>query len=235
MDEYVNLGFDRPAPTAASTPAPDVNGPASDRQKAFLNDLGVLPDEVPATYGEASNLIRLKQPAFAAFKDANDGQKPATGRQRAALLRRNMTAADVNALTKTAAAEALQEDSSTTEPTGPQLELLRKLGNNTTPASSADASDLIKTLIAAKNKPTEKQLALLKKLKPGITDAILARLTGAQASAMIAALLARYNATGGKRKRSSRKDTQDPADDDDESGSAATQAEGAPVRRGVYG
>jgi hypothetical protein len=229
VHEYVSMGFHRQADNAAfPPPLNNPEGPLTDRQKSFLNDLGVLPHQFPSTYGEASKLIALRQPDFTAFKDGHDGQKPPTGRQRAALLRRDIDPAIIAGLTKAAAADLLGQDTSSAEPTSPQLDLLRKLGCTETPSTASEASDVIKSLLAVKNKPSAKQLALIKKLQPSVTAECLGRLTSAQACAMIAALLARANKKSGqKRKHAGNTDSGDKPEDNNDQDRADNSGTGA--------
>jgi hypothetical protein len=58
--------------------------PMTDRQAAWLNDMGITPDELSGvkTYAEASKLIDSHNPAFKEFK-ARKGSKPTTGKQKA--------------------------------------------------------------------------------------------------------------------------------------------------------
>jgi hypothetical protein len=230
--EYVSMGFHRPAGNAPTTPPANPAGPLTDRQKAFLNDLGVLPDAYPSTYGDASKLIALRQPDFAAFKDAHPGEKPATGRQRAALLRKDTCLSEVMSMTKTAAAAALDQDGTASEPTGPQVDLLRKLGETSTPSTAALASDLIRSLLATRSKPTAKQLALIVKLQPQMSQESLDRLTQAQACALIAALLARIN---NKKKGAKRSRPEDPSTDDSHDAAGEPNQPAAQLSSGAYG
>ena len=96
LNEYKDLGLDQQPATSTDE---DPNAPRSERQEAFLNDLGVVEADWPATRGECSNLINAKLPAFKQWRDQHNNEKPATGRQRKALQRRGVSTDAIDAMT----------------------------------------------------------------------------------------------------------------------------------------
>ncbi len=231
IEEYLGLGFDDTS--ADDSPSIDPAGPASARQHQLLNDMSILPSEWPATRGDASKLIASRMDTFKSFMDSHNGDKPVTGKQRASLLTKGITADAIDGMTKAQASEQLGNAARGNEMTPAQRSLLEKLGCTDFPETVADASNLIQQLIGEKNKPTDKQLALLRKLNKSLGNETLSRLTGAQASALIAALLAKANAkkrkpakdggsAGGAGRKRGRKE-----DDNDDDGGEVPRGTGA--------
>lgn len=68
--------------------------PASEFQLSYLNDLGYLPEETAGvSVAEASHMIERRADALRRFKASNNNKKWATGRQRKALMSRDINVA----------------------------------------------------------------------------------------------------------------------------------------------
>jgi hypothetical protein len=231
LEEYKSLGMHESAiPNSTSTEF-DPEGPPSARQLKYINDLGYT-GTTPSTRRTMSDLIKTLATAYNDFRAKHNSDKPVTGRQRQALLNKNYPSDEIDDMTKERASEILGAAAEADSATPDQLKLLTKLGKGDDNAhlSKTAASDLIKETIALKNKPTPKQLALIRKLRPGINEDTLAAMDAIQAANFIATVLAaiaasKKSAEKGKRKR------KDASDDDDD---APPPSDGR-AKGGAYG
>ncbi len=198
LEQYRALGFD------ANNTAPAAKQPSDPRsagQSRYLNDLGVLEPQWPLTRGECNALIQQLEPAFKEFMAAHSGKKPVTGRQRAALRRRGVSIAAIDGMTKEEAGQQLGAAAHDDDVTEAQLSFLNRYGDGSLPSSKAEASAVIAKICQKKNRPSDKQIALIKQFKKDMPDDVIERMTGKQASVMVGALLAAANSGKNKRRR----------------------------------
>jgi hypothetical protein len=152
-DVYHNMDRD-----AAATPG----------QVSYLNDLGVLPAEASRmTRAEASAAIEQREPQHKAFRDAHQGARWASGKQRQRMQELGMDESDLVTAeqAKDLIGQVLLETPDAIPPTKKQLDLIAKMAPYLPqPTSMTQASALINDLIRKKDKISDKQLELLQKM-----------------------------------------------------------------------
>ncbi|GIL92303.1 hypothetical protein Vretimale_18732 [Volvox reticuliferus] len=241
LQEFYDAGMaapiSGPGTSSPSWTRSDPHGPRSKGQENYMNDLGILPSQWPKTYAESSSMINDHKVVQELFKATHDGKKPATGRQKEALMSKSIEFDDD--LTKEAATSILDSAlQASDEPImEPQAKWLSKqnIADDDMPKTKAEAITFIGNTLTQISMATDQQKSYLKKLNPSINAAVLNRMTKHQAGVMIQTYVKNKRRSGASSCKTPSHARNEPDDDEDRDGGSHRRSSPHNNGGGAYG